>query len=168
VGLEGWQPQLIYWSCRMTELLDRIPTLKLDRSETIPCGSGSFSGHAQHGKGRYAIRAYRSQDRGINSSDKNADKGDYCAGIGQTMSRVSHQAATENITSIDPDVLKKAATGSHCVLTFRSWKPTEDEFAQIVRLAPLVSIELIIRDNEQTFLWHCEPSLKQAFLPSLF
>jgi hypothetical protein len=53
----------------MTELLDAIPMVKRDRSETIP--SGSFSGHAQHGKGRYAIRAYRSQDRGINSCDKN-------------------------------------------------------------------------------------------------
>ena len=30
--------------------------------------------------------------------------------------------------------------------------PTDDEFAEIVRLAPLVSIDLIIRDKEQKVL----------------
>jgi hypothetical protein len=30
--------------------------------------------------------------------------------------------------------------------------PPEDEFAHVVRLAPLVSIDLVIRDNEQKVL----------------
>jgi hypothetical protein len=48
----------------------------------------------------------------------------------------------------DPGVEQHQRRGS----TMTSTVPNDDEFAHIVRLAPLVSIDLIIRDDEQNVL----------------